>query len=285
MEHWAYGTDDDETPEDETTRAYAQKLQSQFLEQQSADSSSGGSTTPCAVTNAPGDHSWWQLVPDPKRAQPLPSTFQHKQPPGCAPGLEEGEIMPQGDEDEYQDPKLPPGVIDISEELRWRHREKKRLDEWARSVIVKCCTMGAGTEMGPKQSNEPPPRDAAHERTTRNHRIEAPGQPSRDRNDGRWHRDRSQGSATRPLRLPCLEHPPVGLAGPHQGSTRHRGGVGHYHHLREERKTPYQRGRSYAPAVDRRYQYRNGYNSAAWNFCRQNSAYERQRTRHTYPWE
>ena len=83
MEHWAYGTDDDETHEDDCTRAYAQKLQNQFLAQSSAGSSSGGSTTPCAVTNAPGDPSWWQLIPDPEKAQPLPRTYQHKQPAGC----------------------------------------------------------------------------------------------------------------------------------------------------------------------------------------------------------
>ena len=98
----------------ESKPTHATKLQPLDLAQLSAGSSSGGSTTPCAVTNAPGDPSWWQFVPDPQRAQPLPSTYQHKQPPGCAPDFEEGELLPQGDDGEYQDPKLPPGVIDIS---------------------------------------------------------------------------------------------------------------------------------------------------------------------------
>ena len=124
MEHWAYRTDDDETQEDESTRAYAKKLQTQLLAQTSADSSSGGSTAPCAATNAPGGPSWWELIPDPQRAQPLPRTYQHKQPAGCAPQWEEGEITPVVDDGEYQDPRLPPGVVDIADELRWKHRQK-----------------------------------------------------------------------------------------------------------------------------------------------------------------
>ena len=80
MEHWAYRTDDEECPDKESKPTHATKLQPLDLAQLSAESSSGGSTTPCAVTNAPGDPSWWQFVPSPEKAQPLPSTFQHKQP-------------------------------------------------------------------------------------------------------------------------------------------------------------------------------------------------------------
>ena len=281
MEHWAYGTDDDETHEDDSTRAYALKLHNQFLAQSSAGSSSGGSTTPCAVTNAPGDPSWWQLIPDPEKAQPLPRTYQHKQPAGCAPGLEEGEIQPQGHDDEYQDPKLPPGVIDISEELRGQHREKQRYDEWARSVIVKCLAMSAGTQQDPEHGSEPPPRDAARDKTTRDGMRKVHGPPSRDRNDVQRHRDELRSwYAPRPQRLLCLEHPSDGLAGPRQGSTRHRGGVGPYH-LRKERphwgETPHTHGRSNAPAADHRYQYSHGYSSAAWNSSERRYPYERRR--------
>ena len=198
MEHWAYRTDDDELPEKECTPATESKLHQLQLAQFSADSSSGGSTTPCAVTNAPGDQSWWEFVPDPANAQPLPSRYQHDQPPGCAPGLEEGELLPPGEDEEDQDPRLPPGIVDIAEELRWKHRAKQRLREWARAVIVRCGTMSAGTETGTEHRNEPPPRDAAREKTTRNYRMEAPGQPSRDRNDGQWHRDRRPAHGVHP---------------------------------------------------------------------------------------
>ena len=339
MEHWSYGTDDDETHE-ASTRAYEWKLQKHLQAQSSAGSSSGGSTTPCAVTNAPGDQSWWQLVPDPQKAQPLPRTYQHKQPAGCAPGLEEGEIQTQGHDDEGQDPKLPPGVIDISEELRERHRERQRDDQWARSVIVKCLALGAGTQQGPihnseslpsdatrgnttrndarnahgppardrndvqRHCNEPgwwhapgqmsagtqqgtehgsetPPRDAAHEKTTREGRREAHGPPSRDRSSVQRHRDASSSwFAPRPQRLPCLEHPSDGLAGPHQGSTRHRGGVGPYH-LRKERphwgETPNTRGRLNVSPTDHRFQYSHGSTSAAWHTYGPRRAYERRR--------
>ena len=69
------------------------------------------------------------------------------------------------------------------------------------------------------------------------------GPPSHERRNVSRLRDRhAQWYAPRPQRLPCLEHPSDGLAGPRQGSTRHRGGVGPYH-LRKERphrgETPY----------------------------------------------
>ena len=127
MDHWAYHTDDDEHPNKESRPANATKRHHTALAQSSADCSKTGTTTPRAVTNAPGDPSWWQFVPSPEKAQPLPSTYQHKQPAGCAPDFEEGELLPPDDDGSYQDPRLPPGVIDISEELRWRHRERQRL--------------------------------------------------------------------------------------------------------------------------------------------------------------
>ena len=287
MDHWAYRTDDDETQEDESTRAYAKKLQTQLLAQTSADSSSGGSTTPCAATNAPGDSSWWELIPDPQRAQPLPRTYQHKQPAGCAPQWEEGEITPAVDDGEYQDPRLPPGVVDIADELRWRHRQKQHLREWARSVVARCATMSAGTEKGTARSSETPARVATREETTRNHSMEAHGPPFRRGSEVQRHRDRPcPWIAPRPQWQPCLEHPSDGLAGPRQGSTRHRGRVGPYHtsERSESNKTPYS-GRSYARTVDHRSQFHSGSTSAAWNSSRQSSAYERRRDRHTSHWE
>ena len=195
--------------------------------------------------------------------------------------------MPPGDDGSYQDPRLPPGVIDISEELRWRHRERQRLNEWARSVLVKSGVISAGTQNRPERSSEPPPQDAARDETTRNCMMKVFGPPSHERTKVSTPKERhAQWFAPRPQRLPCLEHPSDGLAGPHQGSTRHRGGVGPYHHLRKERhKTPYHPGRSYAPTADRRYQYPSGSSSAAWNFSEQRYAYERRRTPHTIHWE
>ena len=119
MNHWAYHTDDDEHPCKESCSADATKQQHAVLQRTGADCSKSGETAPNAVTNAPGDPSWWQLVPSPENAQPLPRIYQHKQPVGCAPDFEKGELLPPDDDGSYQDPRLPPGVVDISEELRW----------------------------------------------------------------------------------------------------------------------------------------------------------------------
>ena len=288
MDHWAYRTDDDESPEKETNPALTTKQHQLDWAQMSADSSSGGSTTPCVATNAPGDRSWWALTPDPQKAQPLPRDYQHKQPAGCAPQWEDGEIVPAEDDGEYQDPRLPPGVVDIADELYWEHRRKQRLREWARAFVARCATVSADTENGNARSSETPARDTTREETTRNHSTEALGLPFRREGEVRRHRDRLwPWNAPRPQWQPCLEHPSDGLAGPHQGSTRHRGRVGPYHtsERRERNKTPYRPGRSYAQTADHRYQYHSGSSSAAWNFSRQSYAYERRRIRHTSRWE
>ena len=287
MDHWAYRTDDDEIPEKESTHAAESKLHQLQQAQMSADDSSGGSTTPCVATNAPGDRSWWALTPDPQKAQPLPRDYQHKQPAGCAPQIEDGEIVPAEDDGEYQDPRLPPGVIDITDELYWEHRRKRQLREWARAFVARCATVSADTENGNACSSETPARDTTREETTRNRSVEALGPPFRREGEIRRPRDRMwPWNAPRPQRLPCLEHPSDGLAGPLRGSTRHRGRVGPYHtsERRESNQTPYS-GRSYARTVDHRSQFRSGSTSAAWNSSRQNPAYERRRDRHTSHWE
>ena len=89
MEHWVYGTDDDELPNTECWTDVASKQQHAALKRKSAECTKTAVTAPNAVTNAPGDPSWWQLIPSPEKAQPLPRTYQHKQPDGCAPDIEE----------------------------------------------------------------------------------------------------------------------------------------------------------------------------------------------------
>ena len=166
-------------------------------------------------------------MPSPENAQPLPRTAYQKQPIGCAPDIEEGELLPPNDDDSYQDPRVPPGVVDISEELRWRHRERQRLNEWARSVLARSGWPGASPMQTPDRRNEPPPRHAAREETTRNCMRKVHGPPSHARsNEMRLMERHASWFAPRPQRLPCSEYPSDGLAGPRKASTRHRGGGG-----------------------------------------------------------
>ena len=137
MNHWAYHTDDDEYPNKESYPGDAAKQHQAALQRTDADCSKPGTTAAKAVTNAPGDPSWWRLVPHPENARPLPRSDPQKQQCGFAPEMEEGELKPADDDDSYQDPRLPPGVIDISEELRWRHRERQRQSEWAKNVLAR----------------------------------------------------------------------------------------------------------------------------------------------------
>ena len=145
MDHWAaYHTDDDEPLKKESCSGDATKQQEAALKRTSADCSKTDRAGAAAVTNAPGDPSWWRLVPDPGNARPLPRTDPQKQHCGFAPELEEGELKPAEDDDSFQDPRLPPGVIDISEELRWRHRERQRQSKWAKNVLARSGWLSAG---------------------------------------------------------------------------------------------------------------------------------------------
>ena len=74
MEHWAYLTDDDEPPKKETSSGAFTFQQPAAKERRSADCSRTDKTDAAAVTNAPGDPSWWQMVPSPENATPLPRT-------------------------------------------------------------------------------------------------------------------------------------------------------------------------------------------------------------------
>ena len=116
MDHWAYHTDDDEPTKKETTSGAFTFQQPDAKERRSADCSRTDTTVAAAVTNAPGDPSWWQMVPPPEKATPLPRTGAPDQPFTFTPESVTWTQEATDDEDTYQDPRLPPGVIDISEE-------------------------------------------------------------------------------------------------------------------------------------------------------------------------
>ena len=80
MEHWAYHTDDDEHPQKETSSGAFTFQQPADKERRSADCSRTDKTVVAAVTNAPGDPAWWQMVPPPEKATPLPRTDTPDQP-------------------------------------------------------------------------------------------------------------------------------------------------------------------------------------------------------------
>ena len=69
MEHWVYGTDDDEPPNKECWSGDASKQYHAALKRTSAESSKPDTTDAAAVTNAPGDPSWAQLEPHPEKAK------------------------------------------------------------------------------------------------------------------------------------------------------------------------------------------------------------------------
>ena len=161
MEHWAYYTDDDEYPKKESERDAPQTQHSAAMEHKSADSSKPHIPEAEAVTNAPGDPSWANLEPHPENARPPPRmdppdmnfTFVPEPPFDKLPWTPE---QPDETED-YQDPRLPPGVIDITEELRRRHRERQKQSDWAQQVLVKCGLASAGPQNRPAHRNEPLP--------------------------------------------------------------------------------------------------------------------------------
>ena len=148
------------------------------MERRSADSSKPHTTEAAAVTNAPGDPSWAQLEPHPENARPPP----RMDPPDLkftfTPEKIEWTPETADETEDYQDPRLPPGVIDISEELRWRHRERQRQSEWAKQVLARSGWSSAGPMQGPDRRNEPPPWYAAREEITRNYERKAHGPPS-----------------------------------------------------------------------------------------------------------
>ena len=85
-----------------------------------------------SVTNAQDDPSWAQLRPHPENASPPPYMDPPRQQQPSAPAANEWHPEFEAEFFTFQDPSLPPGVIDISAELRWRHAEKivprKRMD-------------------------------------------------------------------------------------------------------------------------------------------------------------
>ena len=105
MEHWAYLTDDDEPTKKETTSGAFTFQQTDAMERRSADCSRSDKTDAAAVTNAPGDQSWWQLVPPPERATPLPQSDTPKQPFRFVPAKVETTHGKADEDDAYQDPR------------------------------------------------------------------------------------------------------------------------------------------------------------------------------------
>ena len=113
MEHWVYGTDDDEPPNKECSWCDdASKQHHAELKRTCAESSKPDTSDDAAVTNAPGDPSWARLEPHPENARPPPQMDPPNLQFTFAP--EKVEWTPEtADEDEsYQDPRLPPGVIE-----------------------------------------------------------------------------------------------------------------------------------------------------------------------------
>ena len=204
MEHWVYGTDDDEPPNKECWRDDASKQHHAAMKRTSADSRKPDTCDDKALTNAPGDPSWAQLEPHPENARPPPHMEPPKQQSSFAPAAVDWPQEATDDDNSYQDPRLPPGVIDISEELRWRHRERQRQSEWAQRLLARSGLFGAGPMRGPLRPNEPPPWRAAREETTRNHERKANRPPyDAQRTNGRPEETTSSVHAPRPLWLPC----------------------------------------------------------------------------------
>ena len=127
------------------------------MERSSADSSKPHTTEAAAVTNAPGDPSWAQLEPHPENARPPPQMDPPDLKFTFTPEKIEWTPETADETEDYQDPRLPPGVIDISEELRWRHRERQRQSDWAKQVLARSGWSSAGPMQGPDRRNEPPP--------------------------------------------------------------------------------------------------------------------------------
>ena len=149
MEHWAYGTDDDEPPKKESDRDASSTQQHAEKKRRSADSSKPNTHDDEAVTNAPGDPSWARLEPHPENARPPPQMDPPNLQFTFAPAAVEWTPKTADEDDSYQDPRLPPGVIDISEELRWRHRERQRQSEWAQQLLARSGLFSAGPLRGP----------------------------------------------------------------------------------------------------------------------------------------
>ena len=157
MEHWVYGTDDDEPPKKETSCGAFTFQQPATMERRSADPPNQDTRDERAVTNAQGDQSWARLEPHPENARP-PAYLdppQQQIPPAPAAWDWTPEM---GDEAyQHQNPSLPPGVIDILAELRWRHRERQRQSNWAKNLLARSGHFSAGPIRRLERRNEAPP--------------------------------------------------------------------------------------------------------------------------------
>ena len=177
MEHWAYLTDDDEPPKKETSSAASTLQHPAANERRNADVPNPAERDERPGTSAQGGQSWPRIEPHPENARPPPYLDPPKQqlPSAPAPWNWTPEM---GDEAyRHQDPSLPPGVIDISEELRWRHRQRQRQSEWANELLVRSGILSAGPTRRPERHNEASPWYAAREETTRNQTRKAHGPP------------------------------------------------------------------------------------------------------------
>ena len=145
------------------------------MERSSAASPPADARTEEAVTNAPNDPSWARLRPHPENARPPPFMDPPMQHNASAPAAIEWTPETGEDDYSYQDPSLTPGVINISAELRWRHRERQRQSIWAKQQGQGSAHWCAGPMSGPERRNEAPPWYAAREETTRNYVRKAHG--------------------------------------------------------------------------------------------------------------
>ena len=327
MDHWSYYTDDDEPTKKESPCDAPQTQSMMGMERTSADFRKPHPTVAAAISNAPDDPSWADLEPHPENARPPPRMDPPAAKFSFAP-MQHGSTAAEqtSDDEDYRNPNWPPGVIDISEHLRRRHKERLRVAKWAQ-LQVKPGTASANQQSQPLRREEPTPCDDARERTTRNCERKDP-RPLPSANSDVWRREephgnrlapwhglanacprnhserrdeptpwndarerttrngerrehsplpspysdgwrRSESHGNRPAlwhwRQPSSsEHPSDGLAGPHMGSTRHRGGGGPCHHPRKGRPymgsaKPYQFRRSSEPHQGRYYQSSHGW--------------------------
>ena len=152
----------------------------------------------------------------------------------------------------------------------------------------------ASTQRQFVRREEPLPWHKAREETTRNSARKGYGPlPSTIPNGRRRAVPYDNDSAPWHLRQPSSsEHPSDGLAGPHMGSTRHRGGGGPCHHPRKGRPhagsaKPNHPGRSSESRPGYSYQYNHGWSRKSWHGFDSpwSRTHERMFNRFTSRWE
>ena len=192
MDHWSYNTDDDEPQSTKKTRDAHQDQCSEELERTSACFWKPHPTVAAAITNAPDDPSWANLRPHPENARPPPRMDPPAAPFSFAPKPHGNTAAEQtSDDEDYRNPNWPPGVVDISEHLRRRHKERLRVAKWAQ-LQVKTGTASANQQRQPERREEPTPWEDPRVRTTRNDERKDP-QPLPYADPNGWRREEANG--------------------------------------------------------------------------------------------